>query len=178
MYPGRARKHTPYERFRRKRRDTSIYKNDLSPPPAAFVGRMQYAPTLPENLKSKNENESGIRVGAYCIRPTNILSRTILCYTNIRLRRLRQRLEGVCFCVPTIPDNREVKSENKKGIPIISEFQKLDFSPVWYSSLALMQEKNQKKIKASGMPAKFETFRGPNVPGQTSLPSAEGLFLP
>ena len=31
----------------------------------------QYAPTLPKNLKSKNKNESGIRVGAYCIRPTN-----------------------------------------------------------------------------------------------------------
>ena len=29
------------------------------------------APTLLENLKSKNENESGTRVGAYCIRPTN-----------------------------------------------------------------------------------------------------------
>ena len=51
----------------------------------------------------------------------------------------------------------------------MSEFQKLDFSRVWYSFLALMQEKNQKKIKASGMPAKFETFRRPNVPGQTSL---------
>lgn len=29
----------------------------------------------------------------------------------------------------------------------MSEFQKLDFSLVWYSFLALMQEKNQKKIK-------------------------------
>ena len=29
----------------------------------------------------------------------------------------------------------------------MSEFQKLDFSRVWYSFLALMQEKNQKKIK-------------------------------
>ena len=60
----------------------------------------------------------------------------------------------------------------------MSEFQKLDFSLVWYSFLALMQEKNQKKIKASGMPAKFETFRGTNVLGQTSQPSAEILFLP
>ena len=30
----------------------------------------------------------------------------------------------------------------------MSEFQKLDFSLVWYSFLALMQEKNQKKIKS------------------------------
>ena len=37
----------------------------------------------------------------------------------------------------------------------MSEFQKLDFSLVWYSFLALMQEKNQKKIKASGTPANF-----------------------
>ena len=55
-----------------------MHKNDHSPPPAAFVRRMQYAPTLTENLKSKNKNESGTRVGAYCIRPTNILSMNIL----------------------------------------------------------------------------------------------------
>ena len=69
-----------------------MHKNDHSPPPAAFVGRMQYAPTLPKNLKSKNKNESGTRVGAYCIRPTNILSRNILRYTNTRLRHIRWRL--------------------------------------------------------------------------------------
>ena len=146
-------------------------------------------------------------------------------YTNIRLRRLRRRLDGVCdtplqswytdilrikMCpgrgvshtpserfqkkrrdtprhkndhspppatsggrmryAPTLPDNREQKTKNKKGIPITSEFQKLDFPLVWYSFLALMQEKNQKKIKASGTPAKFETFRGPNVPGKLPSP--------
>ena len=48
---------------------------------------------------------------------------------------------------PTIPDNREQKTKNRKGIPIISKFQKLDFSLVWCSFLSLMQEKNQKKIK-------------------------------
>ena len=68
-----------------------LHKYTSSPPPAAFVGRMRYAPTL--------------------------------------------------------PDNREQKTKNKKGIPIISEFEKQDFSLVWYSFLALMQEKNQKKIK-------------------------------
>ena len=160
MYPGRGVLHTPTECFRRKQRGVPIHKNDHSPspaafvgrmllhpytigkseikkqgrirypcrgilhtphkypikdhptlhkyafslPPAAFVGRMQYAPTLPENLKSKKKNESGTRVGAYCIRPTNILSRTILCYTNIRLRRLWRRLGGVCCCVPTFGD--------------------------------------------------------------------------
>ena len=78
MYPGRGVLHTPPKRFRRKRRDSPMHKNDHSPPPAAFVGRMQYAPTLPENLKSKNKNESGTHVGTYCIRPTNILSRNIL----------------------------------------------------------------------------------------------------
>ena len=96
MYPGRGVLHTPPERFQRRRRGVPIHKNDHSPPPAAFVRRMQYAPTLPENLKSKNKNESGIRVGAYCIRPTNILSMIILCYTKTRLRRLRRRRWGVC----------------------------------------------------------------------------------
>ena len=54
------------------------------------------------------------------------------------------------------------------------------------SFLALMQEKKQKKIKASGTPAKFGGVPDgdrPNwspsaildVPGQTSLPSAEGF---
>ena len=47
-----------------------MHRNNHSLPLAAFVGRMQYVPTLPKNLKSKNKNESGIRVGAYCIRPT------------------------------------------------------------------------------------------------------------
>ena len=171
---------------------------------------MRYAPTLQENLKSKNKNESSTRLGAYCIRPTNILSRTILCYTNTRLRQLRLRLDGVFDTplqswytdilrikmypgrgvshtpserflrkrrdtsihkndlspppaafggrmqyTPTLPENREQKTKNKKGISIMSEFQKLSFSLVWYSFLALMQEKNQKKIKASGTPAKF-----------------------
>ena len=37
-------------------------------------------PTLLENLRSKNENELGARVGAYCIRPINILSRNILSF--------------------------------------------------------------------------------------------------
>ena len=55
-----------------------MHKYTSSPPPAVFVRRMQYAPTLTENLKSKNKNESGTRVGAYYIRPTNILSRNIL----------------------------------------------------------------------------------------------------
>ena len=57
-----------------------MHKNDHSPPPAAFVGRIRYAPTLLKNLKSKNKNESGTRVGAYCIRPINILSRNILSF--------------------------------------------------------------------------------------------------
>ena len=151
-YPCRAQKHTPPERFRRKRRGVPMHKNDHSPPPAVFVGRillrpytigkseikkrerirypcrgvlhtphkylikdhfilhkytsspspavfvgrMQYAPTLPENLKSKNKNESGIRVEAYCIRPTNILLRIIMRYTNTPLYRLRRRSWGVC----------------------------------------------------------------------------------
>ena len=102
MYPGRGVSHTPSERFQRKRKYTPIHKNNLLPPPAAFGGRMLLRPTLLENLKSKNENESGTHVGAYCIRPTNILSRTILCYTNTRLRRLRRRLWGVCCCAPTM----------------------------------------------------------------------------
>ena len=40
MYPGRGVLHTPPERFRRKRRGVPMHKNDHSPPPAAFVGRM------------------------------------------------------------------------------------------------------------------------------------------
>ena len=36
----------PPERFRRKRRGLLMHKNDHSPPPAVFVGRMQYAPTM------------------------------------------------------------------------------------------------------------------------------------
>ena len=32
-----------------------MHKNDHSPPPAVFVGRMQYAPTLLKNLKSKKQ---------------------------------------------------------------------------------------------------------------------------
>ena len=104
MYPGRGVSHTPPERFRRKRRDVPMHKNDHSPPPAAFGRRMQYPPTLLKNLKSKNKNESGIRVGAYCIRPTNILSMIILRYTNTRLRYLRRRLWGVCCCASTDPD--------------------------------------------------------------------------
>ena len=52
-YPSRGVSHTPSERFRRKQRDTSIHKNDLSPPPAAFVGRMQYAPTVIQELNPK-----------------------------------------------------------------------------------------------------------------------------
>ena len=96
MYLGRGVLHTHPERFRRKRRGVPMHKNDHSPPPAAFVRRMQYAPTLPKNLKSKNKNESGTRVGTYCIRPANILSRNILRYTNTRLRRLRRCLWGVC----------------------------------------------------------------------------------
>ena len=56
----------------------------------------EYAPTLPENLKSKNKDESDTRVGAYCIRSTNILSRIIIRYTNTHLCRLRRRLWGVC----------------------------------------------------------------------------------
>ena len=57
--------------------------------------------------------------------------------------------------------------------------------------LVLMQEKKQKKIKASGTPANLTGYQrrrdggrpnwGPSaildVPGQTSPPSAEGLFL-
>ena len=54
-----------------------MHKYTSSPPPAAFVGVCCCAPTLPENLRSKNKNESGTHVGAYCIRPTNILSRNI-----------------------------------------------------------------------------------------------------
>ena len=73
-----------------------MHKNDHSPPSAVFVGRMQYAPTLSKNLKSKNKNELGARVGAYCIRPTNILSRIIIHCTNTRLLRLRRHLWGVC----------------------------------------------------------------------------------
>ena len=73
-----------------------MHRNDHSPPPAAFVGRMLLRPTLLENLKSKNENESGTRVGAYCIRPTNILLRIIMRYTNTPLYRLRRRSWGVC----------------------------------------------------------------------------------
>lgn len=44
MYPGRCVLHTPPERFRRKRRNSPMYKNDHSPPPAAFVGRMLLRP--------------------------------------------------------------------------------------------------------------------------------------
>ena len=40
MYIGRGVLHTPPERFRRKRRGVPMHKNDHSPPPAAFVGRM------------------------------------------------------------------------------------------------------------------------------------------
>ena len=44
MYPGRGVSHTPSERFQRKRRDTPRHKNDHSPPPAAFGGRMLLRP--------------------------------------------------------------------------------------------------------------------------------------
>ena len=33
-----------------------MHKNDHSPPPVAFVGRMQYAPTVLQEWNLKNEN--------------------------------------------------------------------------------------------------------------------------
>ena len=44
MYPGRGVLHTPPERFQRRRRDSPMHKNDHSPPPAVFVGRMLLRP--------------------------------------------------------------------------------------------------------------------------------------
>ena len=72
-------------------------------------------PTLLENLKSKNKNKSGTRVGAYCIRPTNILSKNILRCTNMCLHRLRRRLWGVCCCAPTLLENLKSKNKNESG---------------------------------------------------------------
>ena len=118
MYPGSGVSHTPSKRFQRKRRGVPMHKNNHSPPPAMFGGSMLLRPTLLENLKSKNESESGTRVGAYCIRPINILSRIIIHCINTRLRRLRRHLWGVCCCVPTVLEEWNPKNKNA---PTLSE---------------------------------------------------------
>ena len=108
-YLGRGVSHTPYERFRRKRRDTPRHKNNHSPPPAASGGRMRYAPTPPDNREHKTKYKKGIpitskfqklvciRVGAYRIRPPNVSegNEETRQGTKTIIRCLRQRLGGV-----------------------------------------------------------------------------------
>ena len=101
-------------------------------------------------------------VGAYCIRPSNILSGTILYYAKTRLRCLRQHMWGVCN-TPLPYTNKEGFSNEKRAVFWLSNLLFLPWCKIflapWSSFLALMQEKKQKKIKASGMPAKFDLVR-------------------
>ena len=96
MYPGRGVLHTPLRTFPKETKRFANAQKWSFTASGGVCGRIQYAPTLLENLKSKNKNESGTRVGAYCIRPTNILSMIILRCTNMRLHYLRRCLWGVC----------------------------------------------------------------------------------
>ena len=94
MYLGRGVSHTPSERFQRKRRDTPRHKNDLSPSPAAFVRRMQYAPTYPGTLIFQKLVRT--RVGRKSIRPPNVSegNEETRQGTKTISRRLRLRLGG------------------------------------------------------------------------------------
>lgn len=65
MYPGRGVLHTPTECFRRKQRGVPIHKNDHSPSPAAFVGRMLLHPYTIG--KSEIKKQGRMRYPCMCV---------------------------------------------------------------------------------------------------------------
>ena len=58
MYPCRGVLHTPHKYPIKDY--FMLHKYTSSPPPAAFLGRMQYVPTLPDNREQKTKNKKGI----------------------------------------------------------------------------------------------------------------------
>ena len=91
-------------------------------------------------------------VGAYCIRPSNVLLETILHYAKTRLRCLRQHMWGVCN-TPLPYTDKERFSNGKTGYFRLSNLLFLPWCKIFLVSgssfLTLMQEKKQKKIKPS-----------------------------
>ena len=91
-------------------------------------------------------------IGAYCIRPSNVLSGTILHYTKTHLRCLRQHMWGVCN-TPLPHTDKEGFSNGKTGCFRLSNLLFLPWCKIflvsWSSFLLLIEEKKQKKIKPS-----------------------------
>ena len=77
-------------------------------------------------------------VGAYCIRPSNVLSGTILHYAKTRLRCLRQHMWGVCN-TPLQHTDKERFSNGKQGVfAFLIFFSCLDARSFWPHDLLFL----------------------------------------
>ena len=117
-------------------------------------------------------------VGAYCIRPSNVLLETILHYAKTCLRCLRQHMWGVCNTPLPHTDKEGFPNEKRGVFASLIFFSCLDARSFWLQDLLFLpwcKKRSKRRSRHQGCRPNFRHPTYMNVPGQTSSPSKEGL---